>query len=227
MPKLKPETEHARRQHILDAAQRCFARGGFHRTSMQDICREAAVSPGALYVYFDSKEALIAGICERNRAELTERLEQVAEAPDFMTALNALGESYLVDDPASKQRIVAEMGLESARNARVADIFFSADKFCFNAFEGLFQRLKEEGRADPQLDVKTIAKVFMLIGDGLYWRRAIMPDFDMRDVLPVLASMVGTLVRPVEGAPKLEPSPAISAAPATLAAGHIRKGAQS
>jgi len=31
------------------------------------ICREAGVSPGALYVYFDSKEALIAGICERDR----------------------------------------------------------------------------------------------------------------------------------------------------------------
>ena len=226
MPKLKPETEHARRQHILDAAQRCFARGGFHRTSMQDICKEASVSPGALYVYFDSKEALIAGICERDRAELTVRLEKLAEAPDFMAALNALGESYMVNDPASKQRIVAEMGLESARNARVAEIFFGADQFCFAAFEGLFQRLKDEGRADPQMDVKTIAKVFMLIGDGLYWRRAVMPDFDMRDVLPVLASMVGSLLRPVEPLRKLETIPTNSSAPGTVAAGQNRKRAR-
>ena len=42
---------------------------------MHDICREAGVSPGALYVYFDSKEALIAGICERDRAEFAERLD--------------------------------------------------------------------------------------------------------------------------------------------------------
>ena len=63
MPKLKPDTQRARREHILDAAEHCFARAGFHRTTMQDICKEAGVSPGALYVYFDSKEALIAGIC--------------------------------------------------------------------------------------------------------------------------------------------------------------------
>ena len=62
MPKLKPDTQRARREHILDAAEQCFARAGFHRTTMQDICRDAAVSPGALYVYFASKEDLIAGI---------------------------------------------------------------------------------------------------------------------------------------------------------------------
>src|SRR5690606_27390679 len=61
MAKLSPETLRERSDHILDAAGRCFARAGFHRTTMQDICREAAVSPGALYIYFNSKEALIAG----------------------------------------------------------------------------------------------------------------------------------------------------------------------
>jgi len=55
MPKLKPEVQTARREHILDAAETCFARAGFHRTTMHDICKEASVSPGALYVYFDSK----------------------------------------------------------------------------------------------------------------------------------------------------------------------------
>ena len=43
MPKLKPSTQAARREHILDAAERCFARSGFHRTTMQDICREANI----------------------------------------------------------------------------------------------------------------------------------------------------------------------------------------
>ena len=58
MPKLKPETQSARRENIIDAAERCFARSGFHRTTMQDICKVAGVSPGALYVYFKSKEDL-------------------------------------------------------------------------------------------------------------------------------------------------------------------------
>src|SRR5262245_52764238 len=92
MPKLKPDTQRARREHILEAAELCFARAGFHRTTMQDICKEAAVSPGALYVYFDSKEALIAGICERERAEFAERFDALAEAPDILRSLRDLGE---------------------------------------------------------------------------------------------------------------------------------------
>lgn len=213
MPKLKPETEHARRQHILDAAETCFARGGFHGTSMHDICREAAVSPGALYVYFDSKEALIEGICERDRAELTERIEKLASAPDLLAALNAIGQSYLVDDPAAKQRIVVEMGLESARNPRIAEIFLGADSFCFQAFEGLFRRLKAEGRIEPRLDIATIAKVFMVIGDGLFWRRAVTPNFDVNNVLPVLIEMIGALIRPA-GVDKATAAPRATRTPA-------------
>jgi len=198
MPKLKPETEQARRQHILDAAERCFARGGFHGTSMQHICKEAAVSPGALYVYFDSKEALIAGLCERDRAQLIERLEHLAEAPDFLAALAAIGETYFREDPVDKRRIAVEMGLEATRNPRVADVFLGTDRFCMGAFEDVFRRLKEAGRIDPAYDVATIAKVFFLIGDGLLWRRAVIPDFEVRDVLPILTAMIGGIVRPVE-----------------------------
>ncbi len=81
MAKLSAESLRERSDHILDAAERCFARAGFHRTTMQDICREAAVSPGALYLYFSNKEALIAGIAERERAEFADRFAQIAGAP--------------------------------------------------------------------------------------------------------------------------------------------------
>lgn len=198
MPKLKPETENLRRQHILDAAESCFNRGGFHATTMQDICKEAAVSPGALYVYFGSKEDLIAGLCERDRAELAERLEKMAEAPDFLAALVSIGENYFIDDPASKQRVAVEMGLEATRNPRVAEIFLSADKFCHDSFEALFQRLRDSGRIAPSIDIPTLAKVFHVIGDGMFWRRAVVPNYDVREVLPVLTAMIGALVNPVD-----------------------------
>lgn len=197
MPKLKPSTQAARREHILDAAQHCFARGGFHATTMQDICRQALVSLGAIYVYFDSKEALIAGLCERDRAELTQRLEKVASAADFLKALEAIGETYFVGDPVDKQRVVVEMGVESTRNPRVAEIFLGTDNFCRDSFRALFQRLKDEGRIAPKMDVATLSEVFHVIGDGLFWRRAIMPGYDARIVLPALAEIIGNLVNPV------------------------------
>jgi AcrR family transcriptional regulator len=198
MPKLRPDTHRARREHILDAALTCFARGGFHATTMQAICREAGVSPGALYVYFDSKEALIAGLCERDRAEFAERFAKLSGAPDFLEALTAIGEHYFVDESPEKQRFVVEMGVEATRNPRIAEIFMSVDKYCSDSFEALFQRLKDEGRIAPRVDIQTLAKVFSVLGDGMFWRRAIEPNADMRAVLPVVIDMVGALLIPTE-----------------------------
>jgi AcrR family transcriptional regulator len=62
MPKVTEEHVDARRRQILSAALRCFARKGFHLTTMQDIFREADLSPGAVYGYFKGKDELIAAI---------------------------------------------------------------------------------------------------------------------------------------------------------------------
>jgi AcrR family transcriptional regulator len=62
MPKVTEEHLAARRRQILAAALRCFAREGFHRTTMQDIFREADLSPGAVYSYFSGKDELVRAI---------------------------------------------------------------------------------------------------------------------------------------------------------------------
>jgi AcrR family transcriptional regulator len=197
MPKLKPHVQRARREHILDAAERCFARSGFHRTTMQDICREAGISPGALYVYFDSKEALIAGICERERAEFAERLAGATAAPDFLTALRELGEHYFVHDPVYKRRMCIEIGLESTRNPRVGVIYRGVDEYIDKSFETIFQRMKDEGRIAPDLDIASLTKVFAVIGDGLFWRRAIDPTFDGNALVPAVLQVLAGLLKPV------------------------------
>ncbi len=201
MPRLKPDTQRLRREHILDAAELCFSRQGFHRTTMQDICREAAVSPGALYVYFDSKEALISGIAERDRAEFQKRFEMLSAAPDFLKALAAVGEHYFVEEPAHKRLMCVEIGLESTRNPRVGEIFRSVDRFVRDSFQMLFQRLKDEGRIDPVLDITSLAHVFVTIGDGLFWRRATDPEFDAKLILPAVIAVFGSQLRPTGVAP--------------------------
>jgi AcrR family transcriptional regulator len=53
------ELEVARkREGILGAAARAFARGGYHATTMQDIAREAGYTPPSLYAYFTGKEEI-------------------------------------------------------------------------------------------------------------------------------------------------------------------------
>jgi TetR/AcrR family transcriptional regulator, repressor for uid operon len=194
MPKLKPATQRARREHILDAAEICFSLTGFHRTTMQDICKEAAVSPGALYVYFSSKEDLIAGLAERDRSEFAERFAEISAAPDFIRALSNLGDQYLADEPAHKRTMCIEIGLESIRNPRVGEIYRSVDRFVEESFEKLFERLAAEGRIAPDLDIPTITKLFSMIGDGLFMRRALDPNFDASTLVPAVMSLIAKLL---------------------------------
>lgn len=198
MPKLRPETQAARREHILDVALQCFARSGFHRTTMQDICKAAKVSPGALYLYFDSKEALIAGLVERDRDEFAERFALVAQAPDFLAALNTLAVQYFSDEPSYKRLFVIEMKIEATRNPRIAEIVDRVDEYCRCAFADLFRRLEAEGRIAPRVDVDTLVQVFDVIGDGMFWRRAMHPTFDVAGVLPPVTGMLRDLINPVE-----------------------------
>lgn len=200
MPRLKPDTERARRGNILDAALKCFARGGFHATTVQHICKEARVSPGAFYVYFASKEDLIAGLCERDRAEFAERFSHLAEATDFLKALRDIGEHYFVKENPERQRFVIEMGVEATRNPRIAEIYLGVDRFCSDNFEELFRRLKAKGRIAPSVSIKMLVQAFNILGDGLFWRRAIEPDFNAKAVLPVVIGLVGALLNPVDEA---------------------------
>lgn len=194
MPKLSPATQAARRSHILDAAELCFARAGFHRTSMQDICREAGVSAGALYVYFASKEDLIAGIAERDRSKLASELAQLAASPDLSTALGKLGEHYAVEQPVHKRLMCIEIGLESTRNEAVGEIYRSVDRFVMDSFEQLFARAAAEGKIKPALDPHMLATIVAVLGDGMFWRRAVDPDFDPAKVIPAITGIVAALL---------------------------------
>lgn len=197
MPKLKPEVQQARRERILDAAEQCFCRAGFHRTTIHDICKEAGISPGALYVYFDSKEALIAGMSERDRAEFAERLHALGEAPDFLQALAALGQQYFLEEPSHTHRNCIDIGLESTRNPRIGEIYQRFDRYILESFETLFQKLYDEGRIKPAFDIATVARTFVVVSDGMFWRRAIDPQFDPGAVMPAVLHLIQTLLNPV------------------------------
>ncbi len=53
-----------RREQIAAAALRVFAQKGFMRATNKDIAREAGITPGLIYHYFASKEALLQAIVE-------------------------------------------------------------------------------------------------------------------------------------------------------------------
>ena len=59
-----PKVVEDRREQIIDAAMHVFAQKGFVRATNKDIAREAGITPGLIYHYFDSKEALLKAVIE-------------------------------------------------------------------------------------------------------------------------------------------------------------------
>ena len=150
MPKLAPETQQARREHILDAAEHCFINKGFHHATMDDICREAGVSPGALYTYFVSKEALIIGLCEREKDRFGNELANIAESSDFLAGLHRLAEQYCCNEPIAKVRLHVEIGAEAGRNPVIGNTVRGNDNAVRESLVNLLERERDQGRIKPR-----------------------------------------------------------------------------
>jgi AcrR family transcriptional regulator len=61
-----------KRQRILEAAGRCFARDGFAKATVEEIARQAGVSKGLVYVHFASKDELLEAVLEETLREWRE-----------------------------------------------------------------------------------------------------------------------------------------------------------
>jgi TetR/AcrR family transcriptional regulator, transcriptional repressor of aconitase len=77
VPKVTDAHRESRREQILVAAWKCFARKGFHGTSMADVIAEADLSAGAVYLYFKSKEDIIVAVATQVFAGVQGRLTEL------------------------------------------------------------------------------------------------------------------------------------------------------
>ena len=178
-----------RRDEILNAAQRCFSRMGFHQTSMQQICAAAGMSPGNLYRYFRSKEAIIAGIAERDRAEVGAQFASVENAPDFFETFAALARHHFVERTADEVGLCAEIMSESRRNPAIARIMQDFDNDVSARLVGMLRNAAERGEISADVDLKAVVTMLMVIADGVWWRRAVDPGFDAETVLPLFMNI--------------------------------------
>ena len=71
----------AKREHILEAAIRVFARRGYHGARVSDIAAEAGIAYGLVYHYFKNKEEILRTIFEERWNAFLHVVEQVAEGP--------------------------------------------------------------------------------------------------------------------------------------------------
>lgn len=75
----KKREKERRRQQIMIAAKRVFSTKGFNKATMEDIAKEAELSPGTLYLYFKNKDELFSSLSIRILQYLNIRLGHVAD----------------------------------------------------------------------------------------------------------------------------------------------------
>ncbi|MFZ9501820.1 MAG: TetR/AcrR family transcriptional regulator [Beijerinckiaceae bacterium] len=196
MPKLTQDQQAERRARILDAAERCFARSGFRGATMQDICREAGVSPGALYTWFDSKEAIIGGIVARNRDEVLASFAPMAQAGDFMQGMAETLAGCVLNQPRAKSVLCLEVAAEATRNPAVAQMMARFDEAVSASLAQIIERAAAAGQIAPTLPTRDLVAALNAMAEGLFWRRAVDPVFDGEAVGRAFLEMAASALRP-------------------------------
>lgn len=185
MPKVTQAHLDARRQQILEAAQRCFARQGFHRTSMQDICEESGLSPGAVYRYFPGKAQIIAAVCAQSQevnAALVQSLQ--SEGGSWLEALDGLvdyGFAFLSQPEAREHlRMTLQLWAEAVVTEEVnAALQTATISVWIQALTDLFRQAQQDGEISPDLDSRAMGGLMLAMWHGVALEAALNPGLDV------------------------------------------------
>src|SRR5213595_3359081 len=144
MPQPHTDSVPDRHSQILDAALICFAKRGFHQTSMHDISAEAGISVGLIYRYFENKESVISAMADRHKKEIGEMLERALRAPTLLESLEILFTAHCCEDePRVISAFVVDLYAEASRNRHVADLVRDVLQTAMNGVTDLITRAPE------------------------------------------------------------------------------------
>ena len=174
---------HSRRNQILDAAQRCFKKQGFHKTTLRDIAQEFGMSAGHIYNYFSNKEAIIEALVELRTQEFLDMIDtdKFADLPPEERMDKELGQvvdAYLNLDNTSLS--IAIMN-EALINPKVYEIVVAAaSKVRNHIVEAQLLAMNEERRYAPPYDlIESRCMTNRAMLEGLRLAHIFTPEMDV------------------------------------------------
>jgi AcrR family transcriptional regulator len=169
-----PALPERRRGQILDAARACFRERGFRQTTIEEICAEARISPGALYRYFGSKADIVAAIALDARAEAEAALERLAGAEALIEGLTELARSFFeAFDDQGDAALLSDIWAEAARDPVLAKALAERDRLARGRLAAAIDRARADGAVYPALDSAAAAEMLMAALEGMALRRAL------------------------------------------------------
>lgn len=216
MPKVSDRYLEERKSQIIDAAEACFLRRGFHQSTMQDICRESSLSPGAIYRYFRSKDDIIAACIGRSTERQAALIQQARDSySQAAEALEAIGEQFFGQlEREGMERFAAmelEVWAEALRNADLRATHRRQFRLLASALSELFRlAVDQAGIKSPATRSRGLAHLALAIFHGLQLYRALYPEeVSVREVLETLTQLLRA--RLTESAPQAQATPRAAA----------------
>ncbi|MCD0448892.1 TetR/AcrR family transcriptional regulator [Actinocorallia sp. API 0066] len=192
MPKVSEEHLEARRAQILDAAARCFARQGFHGTSMQDIFQEAGLSAGAVYRYFPGKAEIVKAISVTKREVIAGYLTDLAEAPELPPLAEIVrGFADLIQKTFAADgqlALVPQAWAAASHDPEIhgpVSVMLTAIR---QSWIDIARRLQAEGQLAKEADPEHVGRTLFCLLPGFIVQNTILDDFPA-DVL--VSGLVG------------------------------------
>lgn len=186
-PSDTPTRAEQRRQQILNAAAECFRRYGFHGASIAKISKEAGMSAGHIYHFFENKEAIIAAIVEQRVEQSIDLVTSFESETDVFGAMVERVDLGFEDctDPAYTG-LWLEVLAESARNPQIAEIVQNADRKMRQRITRLEGMARRSRGLETRLDPEAVTEIIMALFGGLANRAVQNPDLNKTEVLKVL-----------------------------------------
>lgn len=179
MPMPQPQTDSVldRRSQILDAALSCFAKRGFHQTSMHDISAEAGISVGLIYRYFENKEAVISAMADRHKMEISEVLQRAKQAPTLLESLEILFTAHCCEEETRVvSAFVVDLYAEASRNPLVADMVRGVLETAMAGVTELISKSPEAQNATRGLSPFEMSELIFAVARGMLMLDVLRPQ---------------------------------------------------
>ncbi|HWD81359.1 MAG TPA: TetR/AcrR family transcriptional regulator [Kribbella sp.] len=184
MPRVSEEYLEQRRREVLAAARACFARKGFHATSMREVLREAGVSAGTVYRYFPKKEDLVIAIAQENLSVVADTIESMMHRTPLPPLDQVIGEVFAVlqdhDDKLDIARLALQVWAEAARSPELAVRVRAQLSSIGDAFTQLIRGYCYQRQLPPDVSPEAVGATMTALLPGFFLQRVMLADVSAR-----------------------------------------------
>jgi AcrR family transcriptional regulator len=173
-----PKVGEDRREQIIDAAMRVWAQKGFARATNRDVAREAGITTGLIYYYFESKEALLkAALEERSPVQVVAQItpEMLELPPDVLFPLMFRRVLGIVEGE-QFVGLIRVILPEVLHNPQLAPMMLSFIQRVIGFMSNYLRAQANKGSVRTDFDVELVTQVMISSMMGFVMRRQILHD---------------------------------------------------